>query len=70
MSSHLNRWPEMKPLLKKRFSQLSDDDLVYVKGKENELLARLQIKIGHTEDQIARIIRSFHVAYIQPRQLL
>lgn len=70
MSPHLTRWPELKPLLKKRFTQLSDDDLVYVKGHETELLARLQIKIGQTEDDIDRIIRSFHVAYLAPRQLL
>lgn len=70
MSPHLTRWPELKPLLKKRFTQLSDDDLVYVKGRETELLARLQYKIGQTEDEIDRIIRSFHVAYLAPRQLL
>ncbi|PUZ26572.1 hypothetical protein GA0116948_10298 [Chitinophaga costaii] len=70
MSLQLKRWTEMKPLLKKRFAQLSDDDLVYEKGKEYELMTRLQQKIGQPAEEIERIIRSFYVAYFTYRKLL
>jgi uncharacterized protein YjbJ (UPF0337 family) len=35
-------WNELKGKLKQKYAQLTDDDLVYAKGKEDELLGRLE----------------------------
>ena len=45
-------WNQLKGKLKQKYSELSDDDLAYAEGKEDELLGRLQEKLGKTKDQI------------------
>lgn len=49
-------WNEIAGKLKQKFANLTDDDLLYAEGKEEELLGRLQQKIGKTQDEIRRII--------------
>ena len=39
-------WNEMKGKLKQQFGNLTDDDLTFADGKEDELLGRLQKKLG------------------------
>lgn len=45
-------WNEVKGKLKQQYGQLTDDDLTYVEGKEDELLGRLQKKTGKSKDQL------------------
>ena len=45
-------WNEMKGKLKQQYGQLTDNDLTYVEGKEDELYGRLQKKLGKTKDQV------------------
>jgi uncharacterized protein YjbJ (UPF0337 family) len=45
-------WNELKGKLKQKYAQLTDDDLLYVEGKEDELLGRLQKSLGRTEEEI------------------
>ncbi len=45
-------WDEIKGQLKQRFAQLTDDDLAFVKGKGEELLARLREKLGLSEEDL------------------
>lgn len=45
-------WNEVKGKLKQKYGDLTDDDLVYAEGKEDELLGRLQKKTGRTKDQL------------------
>lgn len=45
-------WNEVKGKLKQKYSDLTDDDLAYAEGKEDELLGRLQQKLGKTKDEI------------------
>jgi len=45
-------WNIIKGKLKQKYSELTDDDLAYVEGKENELWGRLQKKVGKTKDEI------------------
>lgn len=45
-------WNEMKGKLKQRYADLTDDDLMYTEGKEDELLGRLQQKLGKSRDEI------------------
>ena len=49
-------WNELKGKLKQKYAQLTDDDLMYVKGKEDELLGRLQKKLGKKQDEIRKLI--------------
>lgn len=50
-------WNEIKGKLKQEYADLTDDDLVYVEGKEDELLGKIQKRTGETKEQIAGRIR-------------
>ena len=50
-------WNELKGKLKQKYAELTDDDLTYVEGKEDELFGRLQKKIGKSKDALASEIR-------------
>jgi uncharacterized protein YjbJ (UPF0337 family) len=39
-------WNELKGKLKQQYGNLTDDDLVFSEGKEDELLGRFQKKLG------------------------
>jgi uncharacterized protein YjbJ (UPF0337 family) len=45
-------WNEVKGKLKQKYGQLTDDDLTFAEGKEDELLGRLQKRIGRTKDEL------------------
>ena len=45
-------WNEIKGKLKQKYGQLTDDDLTFAEGKEDELLGRLQKRLGRTQDEI------------------
>jgi uncharacterized protein YjbJ (UPF0337 family) len=45
-------WNEIKGKLKQKYGQLTDDDLIFAEGKEDELLGRLQKRLGRTKDEI------------------
>ena len=45
-------WNELKGKIKQQYGQLTDDDLVYEDGKDDELLGRIQKKIGKTKEQV------------------
>ena len=49
-------WNELKGKLKQKFAVLTDNDLLFVEGKKEEMLARLQIKLGKTKEDIHKII--------------
>jgi len=51
-------WNEVKGKLKQKYARLSDDDLVFTEGKEDELLGRLQQKLGKTKEDLRREIES------------
>ncbi|MDP2724327.1 MAG: general stress protein CsbD [Bacteroidales bacterium] len=48
-------WNEQKAMLKQKFAILTDDDLLLGEGKKEELLARLQIKLGKTKEELQKI---------------
>jgi uncharacterized protein YjbJ (UPF0337 family) len=45
-------WNEIKGKLKQKYGQLTDDDLTFAEGKEEELLGRLQKKLGKTKEDV------------------
>lgn len=46
------RWNELKGKVKQQYGKLTDDDLTYVEGKEDELLGRLQQETGKTREEL------------------
>lgn len=50
-------WNEMKGKLKQSYADLTDDDLKYQEGKEDELVGRIQKKIGKSRDEVVKMIR-------------
>lgn len=51
-------WNFLKGKLKQKYGELSDDDLAYVKGKEEEMLGKLQKKTGKTRDELVKEINN------------
>jgi uncharacterized protein YjbJ (UPF0337 family) len=49
-------WNTVAGKLKQRFATLTDDDLMYMDGKEDELLGRLQKKLGQSKDDLRKLI--------------
>ncbi len=51
-------WNEIKGKAKQQYANLSDDDLKYEDGKEDELVGRLQQKIGKTKEEVTNWLES------------
>lgn len=49
-------WNEAKGKMKQKFAMLTDSDLLLVEGKQDEMLGRLQAKLGKTKQEIHKII--------------
>jgi uncharacterized protein YjbJ (UPF0337 family) len=45
-------WNEIKGKLKQKYGQLTDQDLMFAEGKEDERLGRLQKRLGRTKDEL------------------
>ena len=45
-------WNVIKGKLQQQYAALTDDDLIYQDGAEDELLGRLQVKLGKTKQEI------------------
>ena len=51
-------WNEQKGKLKQKFAILIDNDLMFAEGKKDEMLGKLQIKLGKTKEELHKIIES------------
>lgn len=49
-------WNEQKGRLKQKFAVLTDDDLMYEEGQKDEMLGKLQKKLGKTAEEIDKIL--------------
>jgi uncharacterized protein YjbJ (UPF0337 family) len=45
-------WNMMKGKLKQKFGKLTDNDLQYTEGQEDELIGRIQKRTGHTKEAV------------------
>lgn len=45
-------WNEVKGKLKQKYADLTEDDLMFVEGKEDELYGRLQKRLGKSKEEI------------------
>jgi len=51
-------WTEAKGKLKAKYAQLTDNDLLYVEGKEQELYGRISARIGQGVDKVKEMMKS------------
>lgn len=49
-------WLETKEKLKKKFAKLTDNDLIFVEGKQDDVVKKLQVKLGKSKEEILKII--------------
>ncbi len=49
-------WNEVKGKLKQKYAELTDDDLLFTVGKEDELYGRLQTKLGKTKEEVRKVV--------------
>lgn len=50
-------WSEIKEKLKLKFGLLTESDLLFAQGKQEEMLCRLQTKLGRTKEEVHKIIQ-------------
>lgn len=51
-------WNELKGKVKQAYGDLTDDDLTYDEGKEDEMLGKVQKKTGKTRSELVEWINS------------
>jgi len=49
-------WNETKGKLKQKFANLTDNDVLLMEGKQDEVIGKLQIKLGKTKEEILKLI--------------
>ena len=49
-------WEEQKGKLKQKFAKLTDNDLLFAEGKKEEMMGKLQIKLGKSKEELHEII--------------
>jgi uncharacterized protein YjbJ (UPF0337 family) len=49
-------WDEQKDKLKQKFAALTDNDMLFKEGTKDEMISKLQKKLGKTKDELLKII--------------
>ncbi len=49
-------WNEQKGKLKQKFAMLTENDLLFADGKKDEMLGKLQIKLGKSKEELYKMI--------------
>jgi uncharacterized protein YjbJ (UPF0337 family) len=52
----VGNWEEQKGKLKIKFATLTDNDVMLIEGKKEEMMGRLQIKLGKTKEELHKLI--------------
>ena len=53
-----SEWYELKGKLRQKFADLTDNDMDYAEGQEEEFLGHLQKKLGKSQDEIAQLVNN------------
>jgi uncharacterized protein YjbJ (UPF0337 family) len=53
-------WNVVKGKLKQAYGELTDDDLKYEEGQEDELVGRIQKRIGATSAEVEHLLQKFN----------
>ena len=59
-------WNEQKARLKQKFAVLTDNDLIFEEGKKEEMLGKLQIKLGKSKEELEKIFSVFNKLSANP----
>ena len=51
-------WNEVKVKVKQKYADLTDDDLLYEEGKDEELIGKIQKKVGQSKEEVKKWIES------------
>ncbi len=59
MSTKLSErnWEEQKAKLKEKFAALTESDFIFISGKEEEMIGKLEIKLGKTKKELCEILK-------------
>lgn len=57
MNNLIDHWGLLKERLKQKYSHLTDNDLAYVKDREEEILRRIAEKTGATREELDQHVR-------------
>ncbi len=49
-------WEIQKGKLKQKFAELTDNDLMFLDGKKDEMLGKIQVKLGKTKEELRSIL--------------
>ncbi|MCB2178230.1 MAG: CsbD family protein [Actinomycetales bacterium] len=49
-------WNVQKGILKQKFATLTENDLMFAEGKKDEMMGRLQKKLGKTKEELNDIL--------------
>jgi uncharacterized protein YjbJ (UPF0337 family) len=55
-------WNIIKGQLKQKWAHLTDDDLQFIRGQQDELLGRIQKRTGETREAVEKAINAFDAA--------
>ena len=55
------KWNEIKGKAKQAYANLTDDDLKYDEGKEDETYGKIQQKTGKTRDEVVSWLKSLQI---------
>ncbi|MHB1196116.1 MAG: CsbD family protein [Lutibacter sp.] len=51
-------WNIQKAKLKQKYADLTDDDLMYEEGQREEMLGKIQVKLGKTKEELNKFLDS------------
>jgi uncharacterized protein YjbJ (UPF0337 family) len=57
-------WNEIKTAMKQKYAKLTEQDLHFVEGKEEDLYLRLQQKLGKTKAELVKELDTVHASII------
>lgn len=52
-------WKTIKGKLKQQYAELTEDDLMYEEGREQELIGRLQKKLGKSVEEVRKMLDKY-----------
>jgi len=55
-------WNIIKGNLKQKWAKLTDDDLQFIEGKQEELLGRIQKRTGESREAVETAIKDYRAA--------
>jgi uncharacterized protein YjbJ (UPF0337 family) len=56
------KWQQLRGNIKTTFGKLTDDDLQYLEGKQDELLGRIQKRTGESREAVENAIENYRAS--------